>query len=56
MTVPLLAVVPVPAAEAPTSNGLIRIQAAVFQGADVDEGRGRVEGHCHGIGSGRRRP
>ena len=33
-----------------------RIQAAVLQGADVDVGRGGVEGHGHGVGSGRRRP
>ena len=29
-----------------------RIQAAVLQGADVDVGRGRVEGCGHGVGSG----
>ena len=33
-----------------------RIQAAVLQGADVDIGRGRVEGGGHGVGSGGRRP
>ena len=52
VTVPLVAAVPVPEAEAPTSNGLTGCQPAVLQGADVDVGGGGVEGGGDGVGAG----
>ena len=52
VTVPLLADVPVPEAEAPTSNGFTGSRPLYSRARTSTKGVARIEGCGHGVGSG----